>query len=566
MIESLKARFIILGLSAVLSFIYFAPNLAYFKNIDGWPSKNKLIYGLDIQGGLHLVLSADVQEILKEKLKQLKIELTQQLKTQNILVQSSKSNTKQALSLFFTFEQAKDIKTFQTWFKKSEFSKDLQLLKTKNNTVTLAFYKTRITDIKKQAIKQSIEVIRNRIDEFGVSEPVLQAQGEDRILVQLPGIEDSKKAKDLIQKTARLDLAIVLNEFPPAKLARWINQIEKKHKYSLEKSQISYYDYVKRINEDLKHKLPKNSRLVFEKSPSALTIKDGKIPRLVDMNRSIQGGLLEDASVQFDPDYNNRPLVSFKFQPEGRKRFADLTGKFVGKNLAVILDNVVKSAPTIQSRILGQGQISLGSGNQKELLEEAKTIATTLRAGALPANLKQLEEKTVGPSLGKDSISKGKRAGVVSLILIMLFMLVYYKSLGLIASVSLAANIFCLLAIMSSLSAVLTLPGVAGIILTIGMAVDANVIIFERIKEELRKGASFKLAVRDGFGQAFSAILDANITTAIVCLVLMYFGTGPVKGFAVTLFCGILSSLWTAVFLSRTIIDFLIVRFSWSKI
>ena len=211
-------------------------------------------------------------------------------------------------------------------------------------------------------------------------------------------------------------------------------------------------------------------------------------------------------------------------------------------------------------------QISLGTGNYESVLEEANMIATSLRAGALPANLYQLEEKTVGPTLGQDAIDKGKKAGLISLILVIAFMFLYYKKLGIIANICLLGNVFFLLALMSSLSATLTLPGVAGIILTIGMAVDANVIIFERIKEELRKGASLKLAIKDGYGHAFSAILDANITTAIVCFVLIYFSSGPVKGFAVTLFCGILSSLWTAVFISRTFMDLLVTKFKWNQI
>lgn len=565
MIESLKARFFILTCSAVLALIYFIPNLPSFQNIEWWPSKNKLVYGLDIQGGLHLVLSADVDQILQEKLKQINSEIQKGLMKKNIEIESFQVSSKKPFFLFLQLQKSSDAEIFQSWLKSSTLAKDIQLLEKKDKQVKLAFYKTRVAEIKEQAIKQSIEVIRNRIDEFGVSEPLINAQGEDRILVQLPGIEDSKRAKDLIQRTARLDLAIVNEDFPPAKLLPLIEEAEKQGAYSLEESHITYREYVKRLNTDLKGKLPENSRLVFEKDSNALTIKAGKIPYLVDMNQSIQGGLLEDASVSFDQKFN-KPQVSFRFQPTGRKHFADLTGKSIGKRLAVILDNIVKSAPTVESRIPDQGQISLGSGDHESLLAEAQMIATTLRAGALPADLHQLEEKTVGPTLGKDSIDKGKKAGVIGLILIMLFMLFYYKSLGVIANISLATNIFCLLAIMSSLSAVLTLPGVAGIILTIGMAVDANVIIFERIKEELRKGASLKLAVRDGFGNAFSAILDANITTAIVCFILIYFGTGPVRGFAVTLFCGILSSLWTAVFLSRTIMDFLILRFNWKQL
>ncbi len=565
MIESLKARFVILSVSALLALIYFMPNVISLEKYPWWPSKNKLVYGLDIQGGLHLVLSADVEEIIQERLSRQSSEIQNQLKKENIIAESSAITSKKPYSMTIQFKDPASAEKAKSWIKQSGFARHLQILPSKESALKLAYYETRVTEIKEQAIGQSIEVIRGRIDEFGVSEPLISAQGENRILVQLPGIEDSKRAKELIQKTARLDLAIVNEEFPPEKLFPLIERAEKEGNYSLEDGSISYREYVKRLNRDLKGKLPENSRVVFEKASRAATMEAGRIPYLVDMSQSIQGGLLEDASATMERDFN-RPVVSFRFQPEGRKLFADLTARSIGKRLAVVLDNIVKSAPSVRSRIPDEGQIDLGTGSYEALMEEAVMISATLRAGALPAELRQLEEKTVGPTLGKDSIDKGKKAGIIGLLLIMGFMLVYYRRLGLIANISLVANIFFLLSIMSSLSAVLTLPGVAGIILTIGMAVDANVIIFERIKEELKKGASLKLAIRDGFGNAFSAILDANITTAIVCFVLMYFSAGAVKGFAVTLFCGILSSLWTAVFLSRAIMDFLALRLGWKAI
>ena len=560
-IESLKVRLIIISLSIVLGLIYFMPNIIPFEKESWWPSKNKLVYGLDIQGGLHLVLAAEVNEILQERLSRQGLEIKTELEKEGIK-SSIKSDTS---SIFINLEKEGQLETATSWLKKSDFIINFQILKSQGREIKLSYYQSRVKQIKEDAIQQSIEVIRSRIDEFGVSEPVITAQGEDRILVQLPGIEDSKRAKDLIQRTARLELAIVNQEFPPEKLIPLIQSTEKAGGYSLNDKSINYRQYVKKINQDLKDQLPENSRLLFEKAPSALTIQAGSIPYLVDMNQSVQGSLLEDASVAFDPDTNN-PLVSFRFQPEGRKLFSELTGRSIGKPLAVILDGIIKSAPTVQSRISDRGQISLGTGNYESALEEANMIATSLRAGALPANLYQLEEKTVGPTLGKDAIDKGKKAGLISLILVIAFMFLYYKKLGIIANICLLGNVFFLLALMSSLSATLTLPGVAGIILTIGMAVDANVIIFERIKEELRKGASLKLAIKDGYGHAFSAILDANITTAIVCFVLIYFSSGPVKGFAVTLFFGILSSLWTAVFISRTFIDLLVIKLKWSQI
>jgi preprotein translocase subunit SecD len=245
---------------------------------------------------------------------------------------------------------------------------------------------------------------------------------------------------------------------------------------------------------------------------------------------------------------------------EGARQMSQLTKANIENQMAIVLDKVVKSAPTIQSEIAGSGQITLGGRDYQKTMDEGKLIATALRAGALPAALTQLEERTVGPTLGIDAINKGKKAGLVGMILIVVFMLLYYRQLGIVANIALGLNVLFLLSILSSLQATLTLPGVAGIVLTLGMAVDANVIIFERIKEELRKGAGTMAAIKDGFGHAVSAIFDANITTAIVCIVLMYYGTGPVRGFAVTLLCGILTSMFTAIFVSRTILEFMVVR------
>ena len=567
-VESLKARMIIIGAVISLALLYTAPNLRFFKSIPWWPAKNKLVYGLDIQGGLHLVLSVNVDEAVKDRLTRYGERMKTAFAKEGLEIEKVSLSERKKAILTLHFKNPSDIKKAETHLKSLDFSKDLQVLRRAPGQLETAYHEIRLAEFKKQILQQSIEVIRGRVDEFGVSEPLINSQGNDRLVVQLPGIEDSQRAKDLIRRAARLDLAIVNDDFGPEKLLPLIEEAEKAGGWSLES--LSYREYIKKLSQALKSKLPENSRIVFEKPPGALTLKAGRIPYLVDMGRSIQGGLLEDASVAFDQNAGNKPLVNFKFQPAGRKRFYDMTFKASSaepkERLAVILDNVVRSAPVVQSPIRGDGQISLGSGNYEEILEEAEMIATTLRTGALPANLDLLEEKTVGPTLGKDSIDKGKKAGMAGLFLVILFMLLCYRRLGVIADLCLAANIFFLLALMSSLSAVLTLPGIAGIILTVGMAVDANVIIFERIKEEIKKGASFKLAVRDGFSHAFSAILDANITTAIVCFVLIYFSSGPVKGFAVTLLCGIVTSLFTAVFLSRTLIDFLILKMGWKRI
>ena len=566
MVESLKVRFLIIFSALFLGFMYLVPNFFSLKSISWWPAKNKLVYGLDIQGGLHLVLEANVDEIIQEQLRRLKESLKGDMEKEKIAMESAVVSKAPPYYLDIVFKDKFDLQKARELIKKPALSRTVQAKNSEPLKLRLSYYETRLKEIREQAIGQSIEVIRQRIDEFGVSEPLISAQGGSRILVQLPGVKDSSRAKKLIQQTAKMELAIVDEDFPAEKLIPMIEEAEKKGSYFLGagKGGLNYREYVKRINGDLRPQLPENRKVVFEKDASAASMEAGKIPYAVDMNLSIQGSLLEDAAMAFDQN-TNLPIVTFQFQREGRKPFADLTGKAIGRQLAVILDNVLKSAPNVKSKIHGPGQIDLGKGNYEELAKEANMLAITLRAGALPAELRQLEEKNVGPSLGKDSIDKGKKAGIAGLLLVILFMFLYYKSMGAVANISLVLNMYFLVALLSSLSATLTLPGVAGIILTIGMAVDANVIIFERIREELKKGASMKLAIRDGYGNAFSAILDANITTAIVCFVLGYFGSGPVRGFAVTLFCGILTSLFTAVFVSRSLLDFMAIRMGWKR-
>lgn len=565
MIESLKARLILTTTVLILAVIWLIPNFVSMDKDFFWPSKDRIVYGLDIQGGLHLVLEADTEELIQKRLSRMSVNIQDQMKTEKISEATIKVSDTSPFFMDITVKSPKDLPSVQKILKELGYTSDLQTLKATDTTLRLAWFENRVKDLKEQVISQAIEVIRNRIDEFGVSEPLLSAQGENRILIQLPGIEDSARAKELIKTTAQLEFGVVNEEFPPEKLFPLIAEAEKKGGYALGKEDLTYRQYIKKINKDLKKHLKENEKIVFQQAPSATNLQTGRIPYIVDTGSGLTGTHLEDAFVS--PGEFNRPEVSFQFQPEGRKLFADLTGQIVGKRLSIILDQVLKSAPTVEGKIHGNARITLGAGGTyEEILAEAEMIATTLRAGSLPVFLKQLEEKTVGPTLGRDSIQKGKKAGLTGLILVMLFMLVYYRTLGIFANVALVLNMSLLLALLSSLSATLTLPGVAGIILTIGMAVDANVIIFERIKEELKRGASLKLAIKDGFQNAFSAILDANITTAIVCSVLMYFGTGLIRGFAVTLFCGILTSLFTAVFVSRTLMDVCMVRFGLKKL
>ena len=448
-------------------------------------------------------------------------------------------------------------------FLEDRYATTLQILEESNSALTVRYFESYLRSYATKVLDQAIETIRNRIDEFGVSEPSITAQGTDRILVQLPGIEDATSAKNLINTAARLEFMIVSNKVTPDQLQGWIKEAEKKGNYSLQT--LSYSQYVKRLNADLKGQLPQDTVVHFEKAPNAKTMAAGALPYVLQTDTNLGGDDLEDAYVGFDEF--GAPIVSLNFSPSGGKKFADLTGKNINRLMAIVLDKVVKSAPNIKDRIGGgRAQITLGAGNRQDSIKEAKTISMALRAGALPASLEQLEERTVGPTLGQDSIDRAKMAGLLAGVMILVFMLLWYKGFGLVANLALAFNVLLVIAVLASLGATLTLPGVAGIVLTVGMAVDANVIIFERIKEELAKGAGLKLSVKEGYSRAFSAIFDANITTAAVCVVLMYFGTGPIRGFAVTLIIGIITSMFTAIFFTRAVFDLLIEKFELKKL
>ncbi len=565
MIQSLKMRWLVIVLTLILAFIWLLPNFVQLEEDDWWFTKDKIVYGLDIQGGLHLVMGVDVEGVIREKTARMARSFELDLQSDNLSYASVTVPDQQRDRMVIAVNSAADLTGIKGLLEKN-YAAVLQVLSEEGNELVVKYYDAQMMIYKKQVIDQAIEVIRNRIDEFGVSEPSIAAQGEDRILVQLPGIEDSARAKELINKTARLDFRIVSEEMNQVELQGLIEEAEKNGEYTLggEKGLV-YTAYVKRLNEDLKSQLPDGTAIAFEKAGNAETMEAGKIPMLLQVDTDLSGDKLEDAYVSFD-EYG-KPIVIFRFDSEGRRAFASITEANVKRQMAVVLDEVVKSAPVIQGKIdTPTAQITLGGRDYQSANAEGQLIATALRAGALPAALTQLEERTVGPTLGADAIRRGKQAGIVGMILIVVFMLVYYRTLGIVANLALITNVLMLLAILSSLGATLTLPGVAGIVLTLGMAVDANVIIFERIKEELRKGAGLQTSIKDGFGHAVSAIFDANITTAIVCGVLMYYGTGPVRGFAVTLLCGIITSMFTAIFVSRSILELMVVKMGVKKV
>jgi len=363
----------------------------------------------------------------------------------------------------------------------------------------------------KDTVDAALEIIRNRIDQFGVREPTIARQGQKRIIVDLPGIEDPQRAIDIIGRTALLEFKLL--------------------------------DEKGDIQEALKGNIPPGDEVLYD--------SEGK-PYLVEKEALLTGGALKDARVEIGRW--GQPYVALDFTSEGAKKFADITGRHVGERLAIILDGVVKSAPVIKTRITGGKAVIEGNFT----MEEATELRIVLKSGALPVPLNIIQNTTIGPSLGRDSIRKGLISGVVGLVAVLVFMGIYYKKAGLIADVALLLNLLFLMAALAALNATLTLPGIAGIILTIGMSIDANVIIFERIREELKRERAPRSAVDVGYNRALRTILDANITTLIVAFILFQFGTGPVKGFATTLSLGILASLFTAVVVTRAIFNLIL--------
>ncbi|MCP4898758.1 MAG: protein translocase subunit SecD [bacterium] len=483
-----------------------------------YPPGEKINYGLDLRGGIHLVLQVETEDAVKAEL--------------DDSAQRLKSAAADESLILGEITVDKDRRRFQIGVPESV---DRSELGDVASTYLPDFNVTRGADswtftfepnAEKyhidRAVRQAQQTITNRIDQFGVAEPVIQRQGLDsnRILVQLPGVDDPERVKNLIGNTAFLELKEVVAG-PVADRQTLLSSVG--------------------------GLVPHDEEVVTGDQTSEIDSQViGTFYYRVKKASIITGRELRTA--RRSQDEYGQPIVNFSLLPGSVNKFADYTESHIGTAMAIVLDGKVMSAPVIRSRIPGDGMIE---GNFS--IDEAEDLALVLRAGALPAKITYLEERTVGPSLGRDSVVRGVRAAVSGLVLVMIFMLIYYRKSGLNANVALVLNIIILMGAMAYFSATLTLPGIAGVILTIGMAVDANVLIFERIREELRVGKTVRSAIDTGFSRAFGTILDANLTTLVAALFLFQFGTGPVKGFAVTLSIGILASMFTAVFVSRTL-------------
>ncbi len=402
-------------------------------------------------------------------------------------------------------------------------------------------------------LKQAVEAVRNRVDRYGVSEAGIQLQGEDRIIVEIPGVKDPDRVINIIRKTGLLEFRLVDEDVKQNDVSTWVKEAQTQNNLAGRYEK----EAVEKINQALKGKIPADDEVLFEveRDPITKEIVNG-VPYVVKKRADVTGDMLRNAQVGIN---NNEPHVSLSFNKIGTKNFGELTKNNIGKKLAIILDGFVSKAPVIQSAIMdGEAQITLGYGSYQSLLTEANDLALLLREGALPASLTVATRTVVGPSLGADSIRQGLTSMVIAALVIVLFMAVYYRWGGILADVALIINMLFLFALLAVLQASLSLPGIAGIVLTMGMAVDANVIIFERMREELRLGKTAKAVVEAGYQHAMSAIIDSNLTTLIAGVVLYQFGTGPIKGFATTLMIGIVTTMVTAVFMTRVVYDYFI--------
>jgi preprotein translocase subunit SecD len=559
--ENYRWRVIGALVGVLAAIVLLTPNFMDTSKLNWWPAKKKLNYGLDIQGGIHLVMGVDINGVMTEtanrQANSLKKELTTQA-TNKVELVNFKITNPAIGEMEFEFHNAADADAANKYIG-DRHGTVLQTIERKDKFTVYRYLDNYLVELRQKVIAQSIETIRNRIDEFGVAEPSISQQGDNRILVQLPGMADAEQAKKLINTTAKLDFMIVDDSVNMGEVQKWIKDAETAGNFTA--ATLKYSEYVNKINEALRGKIPEKSVLYFGKAENARTMDAGSIPYVLKADTGLGGTDLDDATISFGQFGD--PQVALRFNTVGAGKFADITGNNINKRMAIILDRIVKSAPNIQTRIGdGNAVITLGQRNHQESLDEAKMISTALKAGSLPAALEQLEERRVGPTLGADSIKQAQMGAYAGTFLIFLFLILYYRAMGVVASASIAVNVLSGLGLLTALGATLTLPGIAGIALTVGFAVDANVLIQERIKEELVKGASWKLAVKEGYNRAMSAIMDSQVSVASVAIILLNFGTGPIRGFAVTLLIGIVTTLFANVFVSKVIVDTLIYKWN----
>jgi preprotein translocase subunit SecD len=481
-----------------------------------YPPGKTVNLGLDLQGGIHLVLGVDVDKYITTQTERAGEDLKAALERKGVGV---KRVAREGLS-GVAIELANPASWNDALTVAAEFSAyEVTQRDDKAGRFVLTMRERQVAQLRDDAVRQGVETIRNRIDQFGVAEATITRQGDDRILIQLPGVQDPERAKALIGKTALLEFKLLDEQTP--------------------------------VEQALAGKLPETSEVLYQRRVDKETKAERKVPYVVQKRTLLTGAELTRAEVQADPNSPGNWQVAIEFTATGTRIFGEVTEQNVGRHLAIILDGTLYSAPRINERIPGGRAVITGQFT----VDEARDLAIVLRAGALPAPVTILEERRVGPSLGADSIRQGMIAIAGSAAAVFLFMVLYYRLSGLIADVALILNLLILMASMAAFGATLTLPGIAGIALTIGMAVDTNILIFERIREELRVGKTVRSAIEAGFARALRTIIDTHLTVMVTAAILYNFGTGPVKGFAVSLFVGLSASLFTAYFFTRLLFD-----------
>ena len=510
--------------------------LLFVFGIIGWPDnwsrqgivqsiQDRIHLGLDLKGGTHLILRVRVNDAVRADAERVVERLKESMKAKSIpyadvSIPDPANQPDRIVLKGVPPESSSDLRTIV-----ADRLPEYDLTSQAENNWLVAMKPSALNNLKNSSVTQAIETIRNRIDKLGVSEPVIEehGMGQYQILVQLPGVDDPARVKEIMQSTALLEIRQVIGG-----------------PFASEQAAMQQSGGV----------LPPDAVLMKGTTGShgQEEASEGEAYWLVSRTSAVSGSDLRSADAGHDE--NGRPDVNFTLTGDGGRRFAAFTGSHVGDKLGVVLDNRVKSVATIQEQIHDQGRIT---GNFSE--QETRDLALTLRSGALPAGIKYLQEVTVGPSLGADSIREGVRAAIIGIAVVMVFMLIYYRAAGINADLALFLNLVILLGFLGYSGATLTLPGIAGVILTVGMGVDSNVLIFERIREELRHGKTPSSAVDQGFAHAWTTILDTHVTTIVSAVILFLFGTGPVKGFAVTLSFGLLANLFTAVFVSRVIFE-----------
>jgi len=505
----------------------FAVALVVLVGWCAFPPKEKVILGLDLKGGIHLVLEVETDSALKGELSEMKQRLGEYLQDREIPIESESVEDDLSIRFVLPTTSAKNLAVSQFSEESGRFDTYTTKLDGDKWELKLMFKSDEDRRLRENSVRQALETIRNRVDELGVAEPTIQRVGMtgNRILVQLPGVVDPQRAKKIIGRTAMLQLQLMKDEAPTKEA------LLDKHE----------------------GKVP-DGHVILKMAPPRQAENAKERYALVEKEVRVSGADLEDARIGHDEF--NMPAVDFRLSRSAGRVFGKFTEKHLNERLAIVLDKQVESAPVIRSRITDKGQIT---GNFT--VQDAEDLSVILRAGALPATVRYLEERTVGPSLGQDSIRQGTISALIGGSLVVLFMLFYYRVAGVIADMALLLDLVLLMGCLALSGAALTLPGIAGIILTLGMAVDANVLIFERIKEELKAGKTTRAAVEGGFKRALLTIVDANVTTLIAAVVLFQFGTGPIRGFAVTLIIGILASMFTALFMAKLAFEIMIQKF-----